>query len=53
MNCPNCENYVMIEDFNNDEPFECESCHTLIQLVTDEGGYCGANDKRLIVFEED
>ena len=51
MRYPDCEGYIEIEDWTNDEPFNCPHCNEVLQLVTDEGGYCGANDKRLVVFE--
>ncbi len=53
MTCPACDHYVTIEDWNDDEPFNCPNCNTLLKLVTDEGGYRGASEKSLEIQEED
>ncbi|MEN8219565.1 MAG: hypothetical protein ABFS56_25085 [Pseudomonadota bacterium] len=53
MTCPACDRYVTIEDWTDDEPFNCPHCNTLLKLVTDEGGYCGASEKYLEIHEED
>jgi Zn ribbon nucleic-acid-binding protein len=53
MNCPNCDNNITIEDWQDDEPFECPECGELIQLITDESTYVGATDTRLIIYEAD
>jgi len=36
----------------DNEPFNCSHCNTLLKLVTDEGGYCGASDKFLEIQEK-
>ena len=51
MKCPDCEADIQIEDWMDDEPFGCPHCSETLQLVTDEGGYCGANDKRLVIYD--
>jgi transcription initiation factor IIE alpha subunit len=53
MTCPDCDRYVTIEDWTDDEPFNCPHCNTLLKLVTDEGGYCGANEKSFEIQEGD
>jgi len=53
MNCPACDHYIVIEDWTDDEPFNCPHCNTLIRLLTDEGGYCGASDKFIEIQEEE
>ena len=53
MHCPNCEANITIEDWQDDEPFECPECSEMLQLTTDESSYCGANQKRLILYEDD
>jgi hypothetical protein len=53
MRCPACDAHIVIEDWNDDTPFDCPECGAVLQLVTDEGGYCGAAEKRLIVVEEE
>jgi len=51
MKCSDCEENIEIEDWMDDQPFACPHCGIIVQLVTDEGGYCGANDKRLVLSE--
>jgi len=53
MTCPTCERYVTIEDWNDDKPFNCPHCNTLLKLVTDEGSYCGASEKSIEIQEDD
>lgn len=53
MRCPACDRYVAIEDWNDDTPFECDHCAALLRLDTDEGTYCGATDRRLIVVDRE
>ena len=52
MKCPDCEEDIEIEDWMDDKPFGCPHCGEILQLVTDEGGYCGANDKRLVIYDK-
>jgi hypothetical protein len=51
MKCPDCENIIETEDWMDNEPFGCPHCGIILQMVTDEGGYCGAHDKRLVLCE--
>jgi hypothetical protein len=53
MRCPNCDHDIEIEDYADDEEFECESCHVSLRLETDEGSYCGAAVKHLVVQDDD
>jgi predicted nucleic acid-binding Zn ribbon protein len=51
MKCPDCEKNIEIKDWMDDEPFECPDCGITLQRLTGEGGYCGANEKRLVLCE--
>ena len=53
MRCPNCESGVYIEDYNDTDPFECESCGALIRLVCDESGCTGAVDRHLEIVDDE
>lgn len=52
MRCPACDEYVPIEDWDDDSPFQCEECGEWIRLVIDESTYKGATDKYLEVVDE-
>jgi len=52
MICPNCEEHIVLEDYEDTEPFECEHCHTLIALEIDEGSYLGAKQTHLIIVDD-
>jgi len=51
MKCPDYEKNIEIEDWMGGEPFGCPHCGIILQRVTDEGGYCGTNEKRLVLCE--
>ena len=53
MRCPACDDYILIEDFQDDTAFECSGCKTLLKLDTDEGTYFGATDTTLIIMEDE
>lgn len=52
MRCPNCDGYVVIEDYEDTEPFDCEHCELALELVIDEGSYCGAKQTSLCIASE-
>lgn len=52
MRCPECESYVVIEDWQDDSIFECESCQAPLRLITDESTYYGAKDTYLEVADD-
>lgn len=51
MKCPNCDQHIEIEDWQEPEPFPCEECGELLYLITDESTYRGATDTRLIIWD--
>lgn len=53
MKCPNCEEYIELEDHNDTEPFQCELCEQWLRLDCDEGTYEGAVKRTLIILDED
>ncbi|MCF8999671.1 hypothetical protein [Acinetobacter nectaris] len=53
MICPNCENGVTIEDYEDTEPFQCSSCNEWLILDIDEGTYFGATYTTLRIFDID
>ena len=52
MRCPNCEYHIGIEDWQDNEPFDCEHCETILKLNIDESTYTGATETRLIIWDE-
>lgn len=52
MLCPSCEEHIVLEDYEDTEPFECEHCNTLIALEIDEGTYFGAKHTQLIIVDD-
>ncbi|MEA3411659.1 MAG: hypothetical protein U9R74_08975 [Pseudomonadota bacterium] len=53
MKCPSCDDHFEPEDYDEDDPFGCPLCGEMVRIVTDEGGYRGASEKRLVLWEED
>lgn len=50
MKCPNCEQYIEIEDWQEEESFSCDES---LCLITDESTYLGANDTSLIILDRE
>ena len=53
MKCPACEEHFDIEDWQDDSPFECPNCETLLRLDIDEGTYLGATHSSLVIMEDE
>ena len=52
MYCPACDEFIFIEDLEDTEPFDCPKCHTLIEMVIDEGTYQGAIQRHLQIVDD-
>ena len=52
MKCPNCDQHIEIEDWQDLEPFTCEECQESLCLIIDESTYRGATDTRLVIYDD-
>ena len=52
MICPNCEEHIVLEDYENTSPFQCEHCKTWLELEIDEGTYLGAKQTALRIVDD-
>lgn len=52
MYCLTCDEFVFIEVLEDTEPFECYICHTLIEMVIDEGTYQGSIQHHLQIVND-
>lgn len=53
MQCPNCDEHILIEDWTSEDPFDCEHCGESLKMEVDEGSYRGAAQQHLALYEED
>ena len=52
MICPNCEDHIVLEDYEDTSPFQCEHCDTWLELEIDEGTYLGAKHTALRIVDD-
>lgn len=52
MICPNCDEHIVLEDFEDATPFQCEHCDTWLELEIDEGTYLGAKQTALRIVDD-
>ncbi|WP_171478373.1 hypothetical protein [Acinetobacter bereziniae] len=52
MICPNCDEHIVLEDYEDTTLFQCEHCDTWLELEIDEGTYLGARHTALRIADD-
>lgn len=53
MICPSCEEHIVLEDYSDTTPFQCEHCDIWLELNIDEGTYYGAVHTNLRIVDDE
>jgi len=51
MDCPECDRKFEIEDYTDQEPFDCPYCGISLRLDADEGTFEGAVKYTLVILD--
>ena len=53
MLCPSCEEHIVLEDYEDTSPFQCEYCDSWLACDLDESTYLGAKHTALRIIDDE